>query len=344
MGRWSASVWRSAKDEKQFRPGYADWGKRLESAGPGPLLKQVIVRYPASQPPPAPPWMKVRLPLATPEPSAGGQVKAAVRESGLVTVCQEASCPNLGHCWSRGTATFMIMGSRCTRRCGFCDVDTARPFDLDLTEPARLSETIRRMGLSHVVVTSVDRDDLSDCGSAHFAAAIRAIRSRNPSTSIEVLIPDFKGRRENLERIWDAKPHVINHNVETVPSLFATICPQSRYETSLHVLRESTGQGFLTKSGLILGLGEAPDEVRSVLGDLRAAGVSMVTIGQYLQPSPDHAPLREYIEPRVFEELGDYARGLGFRHVESGPLVRSSYHADESYRALLREAGLLSNP
>lgn len=283
--------------------------------------------------------MKVRLKFDTPEKSKSREVKNLIEGSRLSTVCEEASCPNLGHCWGMGTATFLVMGEVCTRRCGFCDISTARPFALDPTEPDRLAETIHHMELRHAVITSVDRDDLKDCGSYHFARCITATREKNPETSIEVLIPDFKGKHENLKRIWDAKPDIINHNVETVPSLFPTICPQSDYQVSLDVLRKSAQQGFLTKSGIILGLGETVDEVKQVLMDLRENDTHLVTIGQYMQPTREHAPLIEYAPVSRFQELKDYAYGLGFLYVESGPLVRSSYHAGDALEAILGKRG-----
>lgn len=269
-------------------------------------------------------------------PSTAARVKDAVHGARLNTVCEEASCPNLGHCWNQGTATFMIMGENCTRSCGFCDISTARPNLLDPREPEKTAQAVQQLGLQHVVITSVDRDDLKDCGSRHFAAVIRRVRELNPATTIEVLIPDFKGRVENLQRIWDEAPHILNHNVETVPSLFRTICPQSNYQVSLDVLRLSAAAGLLTKSGLILGLGEELDEARQTIRDLADNDCAMLTIGQYLQPSSEHAPLKAYVPLEIFEELKDFALSLGFRHVESGPLVRSSYHAGDSLNALLR--------
>ena len=280
--------------------------------------------------------MKVRLKMdAGDSPSTAARVKDAVHGARLNTVCEEASCPNLGHCWNKGTATFMIMGENCTRRCGFCDINTARPTLLDPKEPAKTAEAVAQLKLKHVVITSVDRDDLKDCGSRHFAAVIRRVRELNPQTTIEVLIPDFKGVKEHLQRIWDERPEILNHNVETVPSLFRTICPQSNYQTSIDVIRQSAEQGLLTKSGLILGLGEEIPEAREVISDLAQAGCGMLTIGQYLQPSPKHAPLKNYVPLEIFDELKEYALGLGFRHVESGSLVRSSYHAGDSLDELL---------
>lgn len=258
-----------------------------------------------------------------------------MENSGLHTVCEEASCPNLGHCWDRGTATFLVMGDRCTRRCGFCDISTARPLPLDPTEPARLAETVRQMNLRHVVITSVDRDELPDCGSTHFAACITETKRLNPNTTVEVLMPDFKARPPLLQRIFDAAPHIINHNIETVPSLFKTICPQSSYANSLEVLRLSAEAGFMTKTGLILGLGETIEEVKEVIVDARKAGVTLLTLGQYLQPTKDHAPLKAYISPQTFDDLKAFALKQGYVYVEAGPLVRSSYHAGDALDFLL---------
>ncbi len=294
----------------------------------------VSIKYPETTPPPPPEWMKVRLRMTEGRPETADRVRETVHGARLNTVCEEASCPNLGHCWSQGSATFMIMGKNCTRSCGFCDVHTARPSLLDPREPQRIAETIRELGLKHAVITSVDRDDLKDCGSTHFARVIERVRAVNPQTTIEVLIPDFKGREENLARIRAEKPDIINHNVETVPSLFRSICPQSNYQVSLDVLRTSAQAGFLTKSGLILGLGEELEEVRAVIRDLAANGCHMLTIGQYLQPSAKHAPLKAYIPVEVFQELKEYALDQGFLHVEAGPLVRSSYFAGDSFAAL----------
>lgn len=272
--------------------------------------------------------MKIRTRFAVP----GAGETAAVRNhvTGLPTVCEEASCPNLAHCFGRGTATFLIMGNRCTRRCGFCDVATGRPAPLDPTEPARLARSVAQMGLRHAVITSVDRDDLADGGSGHFAACIGAIRATSPRTTIEVLIPDFRADPALLETVFEARPDVINHNLETVPSLFRSICPQSDYENSLTVLRLSAARGFPVKTGLILGLGEERAEVEQVILDAFQAGARLLTIGQYLQPSPEHAPLREYASPDTFAALRQMALDLGYVHVEAGPRVRSSFHAEEA--------------
>ena len=290
---------------------------------------------------PLPENLKVRLRLKVPdelETDKAVQIRKHIALRGLHTVCQEAACPNLGHCWSQGTATFMILGKQCTRRCGFCNVSTGRPLPPDTEEASKLAETLSQMQLRHVVITSVDRDDLKDCGSTHFAEVICAIRQKNPKTRIEVLIPDFKARLENLRRIWKAKPDIINHNVETVPSLYRTICPQSNYQNSLRVLRLSQEAGFLTKSGLILGLGENFRECCQLIDDLAASGVSILTIGQYLRPSPKHAPLKEYLPLQSFTELKAYALAAGIAYVDAAPLVRSSFHAKESFEAYYAQA------
>ncbi|MBE7439781.1 MAG: lipoyl synthase [Spirochaetales bacterium] len=281
--------------------------------------------------PPMPDWLKVRLKFDTAALVQSASVREALKSNRIPTVCEEASCPNLGHCWSQGTATFMIMGTICTRRCGFCDVATGRPLPLDPLEPERLARTVQTMGLRHAVITSVDRDELKDCGSMHFARTIAAVRRLCPDVRLEVLIPDFKGRPDNLERIADAGPDIVNHNLETVPELFASVCPQSNYEISLKTLKYFSEKGFLTKSGLIMGLGETVEQIRQALRDLRSAGVAMLTIGQYLPPDDRHAPLKEYIAPETFRQLKMEALSMGFGHVEAGPLVRSSYHAGDAF-------------
>lgn len=275
---------------------------------------------------PRPAWLRVRL-RATPELES---VARTVQEERLHTVCFSAACPNLGECWARGTATFMIGGSRCTRRCGFCDVATARPDPLDVQEPERVADAVARLGLRFAVVTAVARDDLRDGGAAHMASTIRAIRRRCPGTGIEVLIPDYKGREEDLRAVLEARPDVLNHNLETVARLQRAVRPAARYERSLELLRRagSSGPQVPTKSGLMLGLGEADDEVRAALRDLREAGVSLLTLGQYLRPSAAHLPVARWVPPAEFEAWADEARALGFRDVAAGPLVRSSYHAE----------------
>ncbi|MBM4267157.1 MAG: lipoyl synthase [Deltaproteobacteria bacterium] len=272
-----------------------------------------------------PEWIRARM------PSGEGyrRTRAIVAESGIATVCEEARCPNLGECWAHGTATFMLMGDTCTRNCGFCAVSHGRPKPLDPLEPERLATAVERLGLAHVVITSVDRDDLADFGSSHFAAAARAVRERVPSCRIEVLTPDFQGRRESAREVASAPIEVYNHNLETVPRLYKRARAGARYERSLDVLRvaRETRVGLLVKAGLMLGLGEEESEVLAVLRDLRQVGCDVLTLGQYLQPTRDHLPVERYLHPDEFRSLGEAARTLGFRHVESGPLVRSSYHA-----------------
>ncbi len=274
-----------------------------------------------------PDWIRIKLP-------AGDQVnkiKHTLRENRLHTVCEEAACPNLGECFSHGTATFMIMGDLCTRRCPFCDVAHGKPQALDAEEPANLGKTVAAMALKYVVVTSVNRDDLRDGGAGHFAACIGEIRKQSPSTTIEILTPDFRGRMDVALEILQRQPcDVFNHNLETVPRLYPEARPGADYQTSLQLLRRH-GQllpDVPTKSGLMLGIGETEDEVVAVLKDLLAHGANMLTLGQYLQPSKDHLPVREYIHPDRFQRYAEIARELGFQQVASAPLVRSSYHAD----------------
>ncbi len=276
-----------------------------------------------------PSWIRVKLPRG----NAVQQLKSKLRDSALVTVCEEASCPNIHECFSKGTATFMILGEVCTRRCSFCDVAHGRPQPPDTLEPARLAETIRDMGLKYVVITSVDRDDLKDGGAAHFASCIRAARHENPHLQIEILTPDFrgKGRMERaLEALAEFPPDVFNHNLETVPHLYREVRPGASYEWSLDLLRRFKAQhpAIPTKSGIMLGLGETEDQVLETLRDLRAHDVNMITIGQYLQPSAHHHPVVRYWTPEEFDRLHDAGMDMGFTHVASGPLVRSSYHAD----------------
>ncbi len=274
-----------------------------------------------------PDWLKITLP-GTGEYS---QTKALLRGQRMVTVCEEARCPNLGHCWSRGTATIMILGELCTRRCGFCAVAPGRPNGhVDWDEPRRVGETVAAMNLRHTVITSVARDDLADGGSTVFAEVIREIRARS-GTVIEVLIPDFRGHAEDLQRVIEARPDVINHNLETVQRLHAVVRPSARYERSLELLArvKAGGAGIKVKSGLMLGLGEREDELLQALSDLRAHGCDLLTMGQYLRPSPNHLPVMEYVHPDKFMWWGEQAEALGFEAVASGPLVRSSFHADE---------------
>lgn len=257
------------------------------------------------------------------------RLKHLMREHELHTVCEEARCPNIGECWNYGTATFMILGDICTRSCGFCAVTTGRPKALDLLEPLRLARTVEILGLSYVVITSVNRDELPDGGAAIFAQCIERIRERCPGTSVEVLIPDFKGSWEALATVVKARPKVLNHNIESVPRLYHRVRPQARYARSLELLRrvKDMDSEMITKSGMMVGLGETRDEIVQVLADLRSMQVDIVTIGQYLRPTPNHLAVERYYPPEEFDELAAIGRSMGFRHVEAGPLVRSSYHA-----------------
>ncbi|PJZ70161.1 lipoyl synthase [Leptospira perolatii] len=281
-----------------------------------------------AQAPEKPEWLKVRLPFREKE-NPVSLVRETVDSGKLHTVCESASCPNLNHCWSRKTATYMLAGDICTRRCGYCDVAFGKPNSLDPEEPRRVAESAAALGLKHVVITSVNRDDLPDGGAAHYKETVLRIRELLPNCKIELLVPDFKAKEENLEIIYSGKPDIFNHNLETVKRLFPEIAPAKKYERSLQVLEYASQKGFLTKSGLILGLGETIEEVKEALLDLRKAGVKMVTLGQYLQPTPTHHPVKEYVHPDRFRELKKYGEEIGFTSVFSGPLVRSSYHADE---------------
>jgi len=275
-------------------------------------------------PPPRPEWLKVRLQ----DWAAFKRTEEVVETHGLNTVCFSAHCPNIAECWGRGTATLMLLGNTCTRRCGFCAVQSGVPRAFDPHEPRRVAEAVEAMGIRFAVLTSVARDDLPDGGAQVFADSIREIRRLCPGVGVEVLIPDLQGRTKDLDTVFDARPDVLNHNVETVRRLQGRVRPSADYERSLFVLERAHRKGLVAKSGLMLGLGERDEEVRGTLRDLRAKGVAMVTIGQYLPPDDDHLPLQRYATPAEFEALGDYARSLGFRRVESAPLVRSSYHAE----------------
>ena len=274
-----------------------------------------------------PAWIRAKSPF---HPNVK-RLKAVLRDQKLFTVCEEAACPNLGECFGKGTATFMIMGEICTRRCPFCDVGHGRPNPLDKNEPAHLAETIKAMNLSYVVITSVDRDDLRDGGAAHFVECIRATRELSPETEIEVLVPDFRGRMQvALEIMQQSPPDVFNHNLETAPRLYRQCRPGADYQWSLDLLRQfkQLHPAVPTKSGLMLGLGESLEEVLEVMKDMRTHDVEMLTLGQYLQPSKHHLPVERYVSPQEFDELYELAKGMGFKHVASGPMVRSSYHAD----------------
>ncbi len=273
-----------------------------------------------------PPWLRVPFP--------GGprylRLKGVLRGAGLHTVCEEARCPNIGECFEAGTATFMILGDVCTRACGFCAVRSGRPAGLDAEEPSRVAEAVGRLGLKHAVITSVTRDDLPDGGASVFADTIRAIRRRSPATSVEVLIPDFGGAPQALATVMATRPHILNHNLETVPRLYPRVRPQAVYRRSLELLgrAKTLDRGVLTKSGLMVGLGESREELLEVMADLAAVGCDILTVGQYLQPTPRHLPVARYYHPDEFQELAEEGRRLGLRQVEAGPLVRSSYHAE----------------
>ena len=262
--------------------------------------------------------------------------KSVINQNNLVTVCQEANCPNITECWSKRHATFMIMGDTCTRACGFCDVKTGKPDKLDPFEPYKISNAVKKLNLKHVVITSVDRDDLPDGGSQHFFEVIKTTQKNNPNTSIEVLTPDFLRKGEAYKKVLEANPDVFNHNIETVPSLYRKVRPGARYFGSLELLKNSKqiNKNVFTKSGLMVGLGETKDEILQVMDDLISADVDFLTIGQYLQPSPKHFPLVRYYHPDEFNELEQQAKAKGFLLVSSSPMTRSSYHADEDFKVL----------
>ncbi len=281
-----------------------------------------------------PEWIRIKLPSG----QETAKIKQLLRESQLHTVCEEAACPNLAECFKHGTATFMIMGDLCTRRCPFCDVAHGKPKPLDENEPRQLAETIQKMALKYVVITSVNRDDLRDGGAGHFADCVREIRTQTPTTKIEILVPDFRGRIEKAVDILAAQPcDVFNHNMETVPRLYEKIRPGANYEGSLELFRQfhEAKPDIPTKSGLMLGVGETEDEVVQVMNDLLLVGCSMLTLGQYLQPSKDHTPVEEYITPEQFDRYADIAKALGFKQIASAPLVRSSYHADLQAKSVI---------
>jgi len=330
----------SGRDRNDSGPG----GIPLRLVGGEPVVRKElgadkIARNTAQFDPDAPrlrkpDWIRVRLPAG----NAVADLKARLRERELVTVCEEATCPNIHECFSKGTATFMILGEVCTRRCSFCDVAHGRPAPPDEREPGQLARTVRDMGLRYIVITSVDRDDLRDGGAGHFAACIEQVRAAVPGIRVEILVPDFRGRNK-VERALDllsaTPPDVFNHNLETVQPLYRNVRPGADYQWSLDLLArfKQRNPGIPTKSGIMLGLGETPEQVRGALRDLRAHAVDMVTIGQYLQPTAHHHPVLRYWTPAEFEELATFGYELGFSHVASGPLVRSSYHADQSAHA-----------
>ena len=291
-------------------------------------MNPVAAQVPLSRPP----WLKVRLQ----DWHSFKRTEDIVELHGLNTVCFSAHCPNIAECWGRGTATLMLLGNTCTRRCGFCAVLSGKPAEFDPHEPKRVAQAVKDMGLKFAVLTSVARDDLPDGGASIFAESIREIRRTCPGVGVEVLIPDLQGNDEHLDIVFDAQPDVLNHNVETVRRLQRLVRPSAAYARSLYVLRRAAEKGLVAKSGLMLGLGETDDEVRETIRDLRDHGVRMLTVGQYLRPDDDHLPVARYATPAQFEALGAYARSLGFEHVESAPLVRSSYHAEQAPAARCR--------
>jgi lipoyl synthase len=321
-------------DIKEHKAARKTTKKATKKVRAGEKLKgaEKVARIPIKVQQPAerlrkPSWIRAKTPF---HPNVK-KLKSVLREQKLFTVCEEAACPNLGECFGKGTATFMIMGEICTRRCPFCDVGHGRPNPLDTDEPSHLAETIRAMALRYVVITSVDRDDLRDGGAAHFVECIDKTRSLNPDIEIETLVPDFRGRMDvALEIMHNAPPDVFNHNLETIPRLYKQCRPGSDYQWSLHLLEQfkQAHPAVPTKSGLMLGLGENMDEVVKVMKDMRTHGVEMLTLGQYLQPSKHHLPVERYVTPEEFDELYAIGMELGFKHVASGPMVRSSYHAD----------------
>jgi lipoic acid synthetase len=286
------------------------------------VIQEIVAEEP--RPPRRPEWLRVKLPGGT----EFSKIKHLVGRQRLHTVCEEARCPNMGECWNAGTATFMILGDVCTRSCGFCAVATGKPEQLDLEEPHRVAEAIRGMGVKHAVITSVNRDELADGGASVFADTIRRAREVNPLITVEVLIPDFRGVWWALDLVIAERPDILNHNTETVPRLYRTVRPQARYERSLELLHRARKAGMVTKTGLMLGLGETDEEVYEVLRDLRQVDCRILTIGQYLQPTKEHLPVARYVHPDEFTRLREAGSAMGFRHVEAGPLVRSSYHAE----------------
>ena len=276
-----------------------------------------------------PAWLKMKMPAG----EHYGKLKNLIDSHNLHTVCQSAKCPNMGECWNAGTATLMILGDVCTRSCGFCNIATGKPPTLDLDEPSRVGDAVRIMGLGHVVITSVNRDELADGGAAIWAETIREIRRQSPGTSVEVLIPDFCGDWDALQKVLDETPEILNHNIESVPRLYKQVRPQAKYRRSLDLLHIAKQQGFTTKTGMMLGLGEAEHEVDAVLDDLVSIGCDILTLGQYLQPTARHLPVVRWVHPSEFAIWKQRGEARGIRHVESGPMVRSSYHAEKQVHA-----------
>ncbi len=280
-----------------------------------------------------PDWLKVKLPTG----AGYKNVKSLIDEHDLHTVCESAACPNRGECWSQSTATFMILGNICTRSCGFCNVITGKPTELDLDEPRRVAQAVSKLNLKYAVITSVNRDELKDGGAAVWAETIREVRAASPETQIEVLIPDFCGNWDALQTVLEARPDVLNHNIETVPRLYLQVRPQGKFERTLELLRRAKDFGMTTKSGLMMGLGETDDEVIEVLKEWRKVEVDLVTLGQYMQPTPNHLPVDRWVHPDIFQRMYEVGMEMGFTNVFSGPLVRSSYHAAEQAAAMLAQ-------
>ena len=272
-----------------------------------------------------PSWLKVKLPTG----QEYKKVRELVSEHKLHTICESGNCPNMGECWGAGTATFMILGNICTRSCGFCAVSTGKPDEPDFFEPARVANSVKLMEVKHAVITSVDRDDLKDGGADIWVSTVKAIRRKSPGTTLETLIPDFAGKWDNVQKIIDVAPEIVSHNIETVRRLTKAIRVQAKYDRSLELLLRLKQGGMRTKSGVMLGLGESRDEILETMEDLRMVNVDILTLGQYLQPTPKHLPVKDFIEPEKFQEYKEIGLGMGFRYVESGPLVRSSYHAEK---------------
>ena len=286
------------------------------------IIEEISIEPPR---PRRPEWLKARIPAG----ENYARLKGIVEHHKLHTVCEEARCPNMGECWNHGTATFMILGEVCTRSCGFCAVKTGKPEGLDADEPYRVAQAVKLLAVRHAVITSVNRDELYDGGAQIFAETIRQVRLLNPETRIEVLIPDFRGDEFALDIVLGAFPDILNHNTETVPRLYATVRPQAKYERSIELLDRAKRRGFVTKTGMMLGIGETADEVIGVMKDLRKVNCDVLTLGQYLQPTKDHVPVDRFVHPDEFNKLKDLGHEMGFKHVESGPLVRSSYHAEK---------------
>ncbi len=280
-----------------------------------------------------PDWLKVKLPTG----AGYKNVKSLIDEHDLHTVCESAACPNRGECWSQSTATFMILGNICTRSCGFCNVITGKPTELDLDEPRRVAQAVSKLNLKYAVITSVNRDELKDGGAAVWAETIREVRAASPETQIEVLIPDFCGNWDALQTVLEARPDVLNHNIETVPRLYLQVRPQGKFERTLELLRRAKDFGMTTKSGLMMGLGETDEEVIEVLKEWRKVEVDLVTLGQYMQPTPNHLPVDRWVHPDIFQRMYEVGMEMGFTNVFSGPLVRSSYHAAEQAAAMLAQ-------